>query len=276
MTKQKSLGGSLAAADASCKTAAVDALAAAAQTDPAAKNALWYAVRRWACSVALRYRPWLDAGGGAWCVDDLVQCAGVGVLEALQTYDRSRGGFLAWCKRYVQTACGELLGLRGRQRRENYNMVSLDAPLDDSGEICMGDLIEDPASADAFDAADHRAWCDTLRADIMAAMGKLPDPPRQSLQRCDLDGLTMQQAAEERGVTMGDIRRERIAGLNALRRDPYLRKTYAPATWRHKTLAAFRHTMSSVVEDIAIRNVMSEQAAQYTQPERRPESWNIT
>lgn len=226
--------------------------------DRGAQNDLWHNVKAWACSVSMAYLPYVRSGGGVWSVDDLEQCAGLGVLEAVKTYDADKGGFLGWCSFYIKRQCRSMLGLAGRIRKEHYNAARLDEPIPGAEDLTMLDCIEDEDSTAAMEAAEDRACNNVLRDDLLNAMDRLPDQSRHMIHRYDLDGLTLREAAREMGVGIERGRQCRVNGLRALRRDYHLRKWYSPNYYRRKGLAAFKTTFSSVVEDEAIQHLDSE------------------
>lgn len=222
--------------------------------DKGAQNALWHAVKSWAFSVAMQYLPYVQASG-AWSSDDLEQCAGLGVLGAVQTYEPDKGSFLNWCSYYIKKECRVMLGLVGRIRKEHYNAARLDEPIPGTEDLTRLDLIEDETATDRMEAVEDRAWNDALREDLRQAMSKIQERDRQAIQGFYLDGLTLQQTADRMGVKTERVRQCRNRGLRALRQDGRLYVLYSPNYSRHKGISAFRTTFSSVVEDEAIKHM---------------------
>ena len=62
----------------------------------------------------------------------------------------------------------------------------------------------------------------------------------------------------ELGWEVPRVRQRRQTAMAHLRKDRVLRQLYQPNYWRHKGVAAFNSTFSSVVEDEAIRHLDNE------------------
>ncbi len=225
---------------------------------PDAMTALWEAVKRLAFRIANQYR-----NAAALCsgvdTDDLAQCAALGVMEALRGYTPDKGAFTTYLEYHVHNACRECLGLKGRERREHYSSVSLDTPIGgDAQDLTIGDTIPDEYAALAFEDAENAHDNQLLRKALDTALDRLPYGMRDTIRLHDLDGLTLQEAADRQGVHRNTAQQWRRTGFNRLRKRQDLRSLYIPNYHRHKGLAAFKSSWSSVVEDIAIKNVESE------------------
>lgn len=221
-----------------------DLIAAAQKGSPEALTALWGQTKRLAFYIADQYR---TAAAACCGVDDedLEQCAALGVLEALRSYESDKGAFTSWLGFYVRSACRECLGLKGRNRRKHYAAVSLDAPIsNDTEDLAFGDTLPDEGATLAFEQAEHAHDNAILRRDLDAALDRLPPLWRDAIRQHDLKGQPLHP----------DEVQPRRNGLNRLRRDPKL-AAYRPNYYRHKGLAAFRVTWSSVVEDEVIRKL---------------------
>ena len=221
-----------------------DLITAAQMGSPEALTALWGQTKRLAFHIADQYR---TAAAACCGVDDedLEQCAALGVLEALRSYEPDKGAFTSWLGFYVRNACRDCLGLKGRDRREHYAAVRLDAPIGAGVEdLTIGDTIHDEGAALAFEQAEHAHDNAILRRDLDAALDRLPALWREAIRKHDLEGHPLHP----------DEVQPRRNGLNRLRRDPKL-AAYRPNYYRHKGLSAFRVTWSSVVEDEVIRKL---------------------
>ena len=86
--------------------------------------------------------------------------------------------------------------------------------------------------------------------DVQAAVDSLPEPDRLIIRRCDLQGEQKLQVAQALGVPPHVLASRRRRGMQRLRRHLW---AYEPNYWRHKGVAAFHTTWSSVVEDEVIR-----------------------
>ena len=89
--------------------------------DDLAASALWAQVQRFAYATAMRYRV-IATHNGSVSVEDLCQCAALGVIEAIRGYQQEKGTFLTWCRFFIQRQCLSALGLTGRPRLEHYRL----------------------------------------------------------------------------------------------------------------------------------------------------------
>lgn len=213
--------------------------------------ALWASCKRWAVWIANTYRN-AAAQNGAVSMEDLEQCAALGVLEAARTYKEDGGSsFLSWCAYYVRKECREALGLRGRTRWEHYASQSLDTPLADGEGLTLADTIpsgEDVAST-ACARVDDASIIDKARSALAA------QPAAWALIRAvDLEGRQIGAAAQALGMTQEEAKKERRRGLQRLRHTPCIR-LYNPYTYMHRGLDAFRSTHTSVTEAAALWNL---------------------
>ena len=124
-------------------------IAAAVREGHADVLELWEAVRRFAHDRAFRWRRALEGRGGC-TLDDLMQCAFLALLEALEGWDPSAGAFLTWYGYHLQGAFTEATGQRTKRERKDPLQwaVSLDTPLVDSegDALLLEDVVEDPAA----------------------------------------------------------------------------------------------------------------------------------
>lgn len=223
----------------------VNSLAAAArQGDKAACAALWDAVRRYGLSVALQYRAAAEANGAA-DVEDLEQLAALAMMETLQTWQPDGGAsFVGWYRFYVQNACAQALGLKGRNRAEHFQKISMHTPISgDDEDLTLADTLADeslPGMTAAIELTE-------LQTDVRAAIDRLPAAQSEIVRLHDLQGLPLHTIATPNAQQV-----HRLA-MDHLRKDTRLR-FYAYFS-RHKGLAAYKTTFSSVVEDAVIERI---------------------
>lgn len=228
--------------------------------DASAAEALWVQVQRFACMTALRYLPMAKGNGGV-SAEDLRQCAALGVLEAIPGYRAEKGAFLTWCAFFIRRQCLSALGLTGRPRMEHYATTSLDAPLSpEEDSLTLLDCLPDAAAAEPFDAVEERCWRETLHRDITEALDRLARQEGYIIRRHDLEGAGMPAIGAELGWEVPRVQQRRKTAMAHLRKDRVLRQLYQPNYWRHKGVAAFNSTFSSVVEDEAIKHLDSERS----------------
>jgi len=226
---------------------------AARNGDPDAMTALWEAVKRLAFRIANQYQNAAAVRGGA-DGDDLAQCAALGVMEALRGYDPDKGAFTTYLAYHVRNACRACLGMISNP--DMLPTVSLDAPISaDTEDLTLADTIPDESAALALESAEDALENQQLRARINAALNSLPDDIAITIRLHDLDGMSLQEAADRQGIHRNTAQTRRRTGFNCLRKRQDLREWHSPNYHRHKGLAAFKTSWSSVVEDEVIRKL---------------------
>ncbi len=123
--------------------------------------------------------------------DDIVQTAFLRVYERIGQFDASRP-FAPWFLRIVVNDA-----LKAASRRERH--VSLEARI--GGEICLGDLLPDPAPG-PVDAAEKAELCNA----VWAAVGKLTPAQRSAIAQRYYLGLSEAEIADELKVLPGTVR----------------------------------------------------------------------
>ena len=90
-----------------------DQIAAAVQAGQADRLELWEAVRRFAYGRAYR---WIRAteGRGGVTVEDLMQCAFLALVAALEAWDPASGAFITMFAYKIKSAFTEAIGQRTR------------------------------------------------------------------------------------------------------------------------------------------------------------------
>lgn len=202
-------------------------------------------MRRYGVSVALRYKAAAEANGAA-DVDDLEQLAALAMMEALKTWKPDGGtSFIGWYRYFVQKACAQALGLKGRNRVEHYQKISLYTPIGgDDEDLTLADTLADdtlPGMTDAIELTE-------LQEDVRAAVDRLPPAQAEIVRLHDLQGIPLHKI----GTTY--TRQAHRIAMDHLRKDYHLRAD-APYYTRHKGLSAFNTSFSSEVEDAVIRRI---------------------
>lgn len=138
---------------------------------------LWEQVRRFAFQQARR---WAYLGRGGVSIDDLMQCAFLALLAALEGWKPEAGAFLTWYGFRLKAAFTEATGQRTKRERLDPldTAASIDKPLDEGeGEaLTLADVIPDPQAAEALEGVG--AW-DTL----YRAVDGLPEAQREAVRR---------------------------------------------------------------------------------------------
>lgn len=224
----------------------MNTLANKAKNDPEALLLMWQGYSRYACKIAMKYRKAAELNG-AVDADDLGQCAFMGFYEAVQGFDPLRGDFLTLLSYTVRKACREALGLCGRERKEHYNIISIDAPVSGADDLTLADTIADETAATPFARTE-------MLQDIEKALSKISDDSAAAIRLYDLQGKTAEETAKECQCSVYHVYKLRRIGFQRIRAQRSLRE-YKPIPFRHKTLAAFKLDHTSIVEDIVIKRV---------------------
>lgn len=193
----------------------------------------------------VRYYRFLCEGRADADQDDLYQAGCIGLMEAAQTFDDSKGSWSNWASFYIRKEIREALG-RGKRLRT----VSLDAPAYRDDDTPIVDVVEDGSIVPDIDLQIARETVEAVRA----AVDALPEDEAAVIRAVDLQGLSRPAAARRMGITISEARKLQGRGLRTLRRNASLcalrdldQETRFHA---HKGVAAFHSSGSSVVEDL--------------------------
>ena len=191
-------------------------IAAAVREGHADMLVLWAAVRRFVHDRAFRWCRALEGRGGC-TVDDLMQCAFLALLAALEDWDPSAGSFLTWYGFCLQGAFTEAAGQRTKRERQDPLQwaVSLDMPLVDSegDALLLEDVVEDPAAEEEFCVVEEL----DRREAIRRALSHLTADQRTAVVLRHCRGLTLDQTAARMGTTRALARTAEQKGLRRLR-----------------------------------------------------------
>ena len=181
--------------------------------------------------------------------DDLMQCAYMGIMRTVDAFDEERGSFLSVAKYYIADECRRLLGLRGRKREEHYSCLSAEAPMGEDGDLRLMDTFTDD------DAIDPEGSClaRSVTWDIQRALDELPAIQGECISMHFFENMTDAEIGKIKGKSRSTCNVYIHAGIKKLRRSPYLAIYEDDYAYRHKTLAGFKYTHTSIVEDIVLR-----------------------
>lgn len=196
-------------------------------------------------------------------IEDFDQEAFFAVQAAAKAYDPEKGSFATLLGYYVQNrirkvVCGEHGRLMttedGREVRISANPLngstSLDTPLDDTdgGSATLGDLQEDPAAAQAFQAAEEEIYTQELHAALEEALNKLTAKQADVVRRHYFGGKCLSEIAREDNTTRSAPYNHEQAAFLALRRNPALARWHddilSAKAWRGTGFGAWKHSGS--------------------------------
>lgn len=182
---------------------------------------LWAQVYRLAWKRAARVHAALGSDRLA-DMDDLMQGAFLGLLDAVERFDPAAGLKLTtYLGPALKNEFAEATSFRtARQQRDPMRRAaSLDAPIDPWGDPdgdTLGDTIatrQDQMAA--VDEADFNRW---RQETVRAALDRLPEEERETIYRRYFDGLSLQETAQREGVEAQEIRRRQERAFRTLRR----------------------------------------------------------
>lgn len=179
---------------------------------------LWLQVERFVWWMANRWNAGEAAKGGV-DVNDLYQCGYLAFAEALEHFDSERGSFITCLSFYLKTAFTEACGLRTARQRSDplRSMLSFVETVSGCEDLCIGDLLVDPAAEEAFAAVDDRDRAAKLSKALADALQALPEAEREVLRARFFRAQTLEAVAAELGVNKERVRQIEAKGLRMLR-----------------------------------------------------------
>ncbi len=143
-------------------------------------------------SIAKRY---YTACGQDRAVDleDLAQAGYVGLIEAAQTYDDTKGMFSTWATLYIRLEMRKVLGLQQRDPRAERDALSLDAEIGE--DLTIADTLEAPD--DTEEMLDRSELVRTVRDTV----AELPAPQNELIRLHDLLGRNLSEAGRLCGLS---------------------------------------------------------------------------
>ena len=146
-------------------------------------------------------------------IDDLAQAGYIGLLNAMQDYDDTKGAFSHWAGLYIRKEMRDALGIRSSRRRADLYAVSLDAPIGEETDFTLGDTLADE-TADTPGVIEHDELVNVVREQVDG----LPDMPREVVTRHDLKGESLFDIARQRGVPYHEITADRRRAFKQLKK----------------------------------------------------------
>lgn len=206
-------------------------------------------------SIVNRYRAFLQLHP-AYDLDDLIQEGRLAVIEAGKTYAPEKGAFSTWVTLYIKRAVNRALGIRWRQGKGAVLpplLSSLDAPVDEEGEISLSDLIADPAACEGWEGMA----ASQVQQEVREAVEQLPGDLYTIAKRHILGREPLALVAADLGLDNNQAITRKGKALKALRKALMpLYRAYVldmDTNWyKKKGVSAFQRTHSSVVEDIVM------------------------
>ncbi len=217
---------------------------------------LWERVQRLIYKWCMRYqtiaaKQYLD-------MDDLMNTAYFGMLQAVQTFDPLRGfKFTTLLQYYVRRSVRELLGLRGKKR---LPAISLDKPLTDTDDITLLDTVEDTGAGEPFESVENSG----AHSFIWQEVDKLPVEQASVIYGVFSEGKTYATIGQERGCSVESIRQIQRKAMRKLRNSEGVRR-YAAETYayNHVGVGKFQRTGTSATEWAVLKAEFDRERAEF-------------
>ena len=165
-------------------------------------------------------------------IDDLIFSAGFpAMLESIITYSPSEGvpakAFLHYALR------NEYARLFGYYKKRDAldDAAELDAPIPETEDLCVSDLIEDENALDFLRDSDMLDDCTVIRQEVQRIL--TDQRQLETMQRYYFSGETLQNIAESAGVSAEMVRQRKKAAEKKLSESPILLQLYKEQTGLH-------------------------------------------
>jgi len=240
----------------------VNALAIRAKKDHAAIPELWGMVEGLIKAICGRYCRG-EEHSKRYEYDDLCQNAFFGFLKAVDAYDPVRGAFSTILDLCIHNSCRAIIK-KFRPEVDPINVaVSLDKPLGGTEDTILSDYLPDPHSTDFVEDVSIYSIAQT----ILAEAELLPNPLHTRIIReCLYWGRTHESFADELSISRQAVSSMQETAVHWLRRRPVIRsmrdeffqecktakRESAIDPYRTKSMAGFKNSYTSIVEDIVL------------------------
>ncbi len=156
-------------------------------------------------------------------LEDLEQEGWFAIVKAVELYDPQSGAKFSTFLRYpVMQRFFAAVGLRtSRQKGDPLSRaLSLDEPLDseDGDGAARGELVPDPAAAQAFQSAEERLYIRQLHAALDECLDAIDAKQAAALRGRYYEGQTQGTTAARLGVSPQRVHQLEYTGLRAMRR----------------------------------------------------------
>lgn len=219
---------------------------------------LWEISRKSAYLTARRYIP--RDGSNSIEVDDLMQEAFIGMMQAVKTFIPNQGyGFFAHMKWPVMQKCAELVHKRHHENdaldkaaSEYYRDGGKDG--NEAGELTpVLETVPDDQAAEAFDLINDKVDRESEFAVVISAFHQLNPETQEVIQQYFCSEKTLEQIEQETGISWAKAKAHRgIIKIREILKSQGIEKRLDAATqyYRSKGVSAFSTSGTSVVEDI--------------------------
>lgn len=163
-------------------------------------------------------------------LDDLIYSAGFpAMLESITTYSPSEGApAKAFLHYALRREYARLLGYYHKKRDALDDASELDAPIPETEDLCVSDLIEDENALDFLRDSDMLDDCTVIRQEVQRIL--TDQRQLETIQRYYFSGETLQNIADSVGVSAEMVRQRKKAAEKKLHDSPLLLQLYREYT----------------------------------------------
>jgi RNA polymerase sporulation-specific sigma factor len=159
------------------------------------------------------YQPLVFKVALRWRVDDaaamdIIQEGTVGLIEAVENFDHNRG--VAFSLYAFHRIRGRIVNFIAREGKSNW--LYIDSPLEEDGNLTLGDALVDDAPAVAAQAERN-----FLVAQVRGALERLPANEQMVLSGMYLDEREPRQLAESLDMSLSHVYRLHKQGIRRVR-----------------------------------------------------------
>ena len=150
-------------------------------------------------------------------IEDLAQAGYIGLMQAVQTYDKSKGAFSTWAAIYIKLEMRKVLGINRGVKRADQGAASLDEVILGAEDSTLLDSLEAPDDTEG--EYDHRE----LVQGVHSIVDTLPELQRTLIRWHDLQGQNLSAAGRSCGLTPSAANQTHHKAIQNLRRNPRMR-----------------------------------------------------
>jgi RNA polymerase sigma factor (sigma-70 family) len=187
-------------------------------------------------------------------VEDLIQAGFIGLVNAMETYNESKGRWVKWALWFIEREINAELGRRdGQWVKAHAGALSLDAPLNDDSDETGLDGLADESLPPVDESLERSDDCRLVRECVSDLSD---DRQREVVERWQLGGETQTAVAESLGISPQRVNQIWGKARKALARDWRLRQLTdlddLTPFYRHVGVNTFRTTLTSATEHAAL------------------------
>lgn len=156
-------------------------------------------------------------------LDDLCQCGYIALCGAVKTFQPDRDmSFIGWLDYYLKTEFAQEIGCRTPKQAKDklFDSDRLERTVvSEDDDMTLGSTVADPE--DLCQTVESNMYYQQLVETTEEALGTLPQKQKEAIRLRYFDGLTLEEAGRQIGVTLHTVQQREAQGLRNLRRCRY-------------------------------------------------------